>query len=65
MHRIAYHLPQFLDGFALRGDGVAESSGDITAVRLSPQTSKMISLIDGLSQRRRQAGKREEGGVVP
>ena len=34
MHRIAHHLPQFLDGFALGGDGVAQCGGNKTAFRL-------------------------------
>jgi len=33
-HRIAHHLTQFLDGFALSGDGVTERGGDITAFHL-------------------------------
>ena len=33
-HRIAHHIPQFLKGFALGGDGVPERGGDITAFHL-------------------------------
>ncbi len=33
-HRIAHHLPQFLNGLTLGGDGVPECGGDIPAVHL-------------------------------
>ena len=33
-HRIAHHFPQFLDGFALRRDGVTQGGSDKAAVDL-------------------------------
>ena len=32
-HRIAHHFAQFLNGFALRGDGVSKSGGHVAAIR--------------------------------
>lgn len=60
-HRIADHFPQLLDGVSLGRDGMAKGGGDKTAS--SSCTSKMISVMSGVTHGRVDPGKAQSDGA--
>ena len=54
---VARHFAQLLDGFTLRGDGVAEGGGDKAAVVSSSRTSMIIARMAETIARGRESGQ--------